>query len=270
MSDQTEHPDLVWMLFLGSALFKLGHYEDAVTTLKYAVEVDPQSTVTHYRLGGVLQDLGRYDEALEEYKAVIKLDPNDAYAHNGLGDVYDAQGDYEQAMVEYQRAIEINPHDDYSFKRIGNVYYMLGKLDQAIVAQKRALELNPDDAFPHNRLGIIYQAQGKMQEALQEYTKAIELSPSRGLYRTGLISLLRKLNRTAEADEQIKIAHNLMENEAEYDRACFEAMTGNAKEALTFLKTALDKKQVSVEWIVRDPDLEPLRNHPRFKALTAW
>ena len=55
--------------------------------------------------------------------------------------------------------------------------------------------------------------------------------------------------------------------ETEYDRACFESICGNVDEALALLKVALEKKQTPFAWARRDPDLDFIRDDPRFKAL---
>jgi hypothetical protein len=52
-----------------------------------------------------------------------------------------------------------------------------------------------------------------------------------------------------------------------YNRACFEAIQGNADEAIALLKIALEKRLVSTAVVRRDPDFDFIRDDPRFKAL---
>jgi len=60
-----------------------------------------------------------------------------------------------------------------------------------------------------------------------------------------------------------------MTSEKEYDRACFAAICGNPDEAIELLKIALEKKQTSLDWVRRDPDLDFIRDDRRFKTLIA-
>ncbi len=60
-----------------------------------------------------------------------------------------------------------------------------------------------------------------------------------------------------------------MAGEKEYDQACFAAICGNSDEAIELLKIALEKKQTSLDWVRRDPDLDFIRDDPRFKAIVS-
>lgn len=54
-----------------------------------------------------------------------------------------------------------------------------------------------------------------------------------------------------------------------FNAACFEARVGNADAAFAHLKTALDRNREGVEpYLASDPDLESLRDDPRFAELT--
>jgi len=50
-----------------------------------------------------------------------------------------------------------------------------------------------------------------------------------------------------------------------YNVACFFALTGEAEEALDLLENSI----VVRSWIENDPELDSLRNHPRYHALIA-
>jgi len=63
------------------------------------------------------------------------------------------------------------------------------------------------------------------------------------------------------------VGYRLIQNENEYNRACFESICGNMEKALNLLKIALEKGQSSKEWVKQDPDLENLRDDPRFKEI---
>ncbi|HJZ04972.1 MAG TPA: hypothetical protein VJ327_03835 [Patescibacteria group bacterium] len=91
--------------------------------------------------------------------------------------------------------------------------------------------------------------------------------PDYALPRISLIAILKKLGREVEANQQEKSTRELVQNEAEYDRACFESICGNKERALQLLKIAFRKKPSTKEWAKKDLDLENIRNDPRFKKL---
>jgi hypothetical protein len=58
-----------------------------------------------------------------------------------------------------------------------------------------------------------------------------------------------------------------MESDKEYNRACFESISGNADQAFSLLETALEKKQCQTATLRSDPDLDFIREDARFEAL---
>jgi len=58
-----------------------------------------------------------------------------------------------------------------------------------------------------------------------------------------------------------------MENESEYNIGVFESVCGNADKAIQMLAIALVKKQTGLNKLQRDPNLDFIRNDPRFQQL---
>jgi hypothetical protein len=58
-----------------------------------------------------------------------------------------------------------------------------------------------------------------------------------------------------------------MENENEYNQACFESISGDADRAIALLEIALEKQQIQPVMVRSDPDLDFIRKDPRFEAL---
>lgn len=55
---------------------------------------------------------------------------------------------------------------------------------------------------------------------------------------------------------------------ASYNMACIEAQRGDVALAISHLSQAIDAGFADFDWISRDPDLDPLRADPLFRALT--
>jgi hypothetical protein len=51
-----------------------------------------------------------------------------------------------------------------------------------------------------------------------------------------------------------------------YNLACFEALTGEHEQALAHLRCAVDLDPRAREWLVDDPDLDPIRGAEGFPA----
>lgn len=171
------------------------------------------------------------------------------------------------AIAAYQKVTEINPENDRAWDSLGNLYRASEKYDDAIMAFKRAIQLHPGKEVYFYHLGLVYAAERLYEDAIDAFQQVIALNPEYTFAHCALAGYYRKLGREAEAQQHIELALPKMEGEKEYDRACFEAICGNADGALELLKIALEKKQTSIDWVRRDPDLDFIRDDPRFKAL---
>ena len=117
--------------------------------------------------------------------------------------------------------------------------------------------------------GLVYQTKGEIELALHDYRQAVELLPDYGLARMSLFGLLMKTGKVSEAGKHEELARLFAKNDSEYNQACFEALCGNDDDALDLLETAFANGQSSKVWARQDPDLESLRENPRFKQLVS-
>ncbi len=104
-------------------------------------------------------------------------------------------------------------------------------------------------------------------KAIQALQDVIALNPNYVLAHCALAAYYRRLGKEAEAQEHIAIARPSMEYEKEYNRACFESISGNTDLAFALLETALEKEQIQTAMLRSDPDLDFIRSDPRFVAL---
>ena len=49
--------------------------DDAIGHYRQAIEIKPDSALTHNNLGNILEAQGRIDEAVEHYRRALKIDP---------------------------------------------------------------------------------------------------------------------------------------------------------------------------------------------------
>jgi len=173
----------------------------------------------------------------------------------------------EKDIAKFKRVVEINPGNAFAWDTLGGLYKAKGRYAEAISAFEQAVVLSPDKSFYHYHLGLVYAAQKRYDEAIHAFESVIKLDPQYSLAHATLAGYYRKFDREADAQNHIRIAQSLMRGENEYNRACFEAICGNADQAIELLKIALDKKQTPMDWAKRDPDLDFIREDPRYLAL---
>jgi hypothetical protein len=93
------------------------------------------------------------------------------------------------------------------------------------------------------------------------------MNPNFVLGHCALAANYRRVGNEADAQEHIAIARPSMEYEKEYNRACFESISGNTDQAFALLETAIEKDQVQTAMLRSDPDLDFIRNDARFEAI---
>jgi tetratricopeptide (TPR) repeat protein len=153
---------------------------------------------------------------------------------------------------------------------LGGNYKALGQYEEAINAYRRAVSLDSSKAFYFHHLGLVFAAVGNNEDAIGAFERVIEIDPNHSLAHATLGGYYRKNGKEELAQAHITKARSLLAtDENEYNRACMEAICGNTDQALELLELALKNKQTYVNWARKDPDLDFIRNDPRFHALLA-
>jgi tetratricopeptide (TPR) repeat protein len=134
----------------GTALAKLGRYNESFEAFDKAIELNPQ-TVAFVWLskGEALNESKRYDEAVKAYDKVIDLSPESATIPSALaccskGDALLAWGKYDEAVKAYDKAIEQYPLDAMgaqAWYKKGLALKALGRQAEADASNVRAKEL---------------------------------------------------------------------------------------------------------------------------------
>jgi tetratricopeptide (TPR) repeat protein len=85
---------------------------DAIKQYQAVLQLDPSSSLAHYRLGDIHFKLRNYNAAMEEFRRALdgNLDPKwiEVWCHLNLGKIFDVTGQRDRALNEYQRALQTN------------------------------------------------------------------------------------------------------------------------------------------------------------------
>jgi len=162
---------------LGVAQKSLGLFNEAATSYRRALKLNPKYSEAHNNLGNVLKELGQLDEVVASYLRALQIKPNDAITHNNLGTALKTLEDFEGAADNYRRAIELRPNYIEAYTNLGNLLKDFDQFNDAIDNYQQALKCDPncDDAL----LGIaqINVVTGKLKEAAIHAEQAIALKP---------------------------------------------------------------------------------------------
>ena len=186
--------------------FKLGTLalmrEDSQTAMEYyqsGVDANPENASLHFNLAAAAEKLNNLPKAEAAYREVIRLNPDFVYAYNNLGLILERSHRMEEAEAVYRAALKADP--DYNFARLnlGSLLQSEGRTEEAQAMYQESVKLDPKNAWGYFYLGNSYYRQGEFEAALNAYNQSIALNPK---YAPAyyLVSLtLQKLNREDEA-----------------------------------------------------------------------
>jgi adenylate cyclase len=215
--------------------------EDADRLSQRALELAPTLAEAHAARGLSLFLLRRVEEAEAAFQESLELDPLLFQARYFHGRACFQEGRLEEAAEEFQRAAEIR--EDYQAAFLAaQASEALGRTQEAQVRRTKALEvvekhmeLNPDDPRAATMRAVSLCRLGRPEEGLIWAEKALEIDPN---------------------DPGVR-----------YNVACLYSLEGRVEEAIRCLEEALEAGFQNKEWFGNDPDLDPLRGHPRFQSL---
>ena len=132
---------------MGTALFRLQRYEEALESLARAaaLQPDPALAGTVQRLmGRAAQELGRFEAAAEHYAGALQIDPQDSEALDRFAMLRFGQQRYAEALERYRTLVEIDGGSAQTHVNLGATLYYLGRVAEAARSFEHALSLDPD------------------------------------------------------------------------------------------------------------------------------
>ena len=215
--------------------------DKALAVSQQALDLDPDLAEAHSSRGWALVQLRQYDAAEKHFDIAIQLDPQLFEAYYEYARACRMQGKAEKALELFKKATELRPEDYEAALFLSSAYNKLQMenehkeaITNALKVTRTHLELNPDDARAlYLGAGNLIQ-KGENEEALLWLEKAVSIDP----------------NETAVL----------------YNATCIYSMLGIEDKALDYFERCIASGYASREWIENDPDLDPIREHPRFQA----
>jgi adenylate cyclase len=208
----------------------------------------------------------------------LDLDPELAEAHSARGLAVSLSKQYEQAEKEFQAALQLNPKQFEAYYFYGRTCFVQGKLEEAARLFELAESVKPEDCQAPSLLAFISRTLGHKQKCkdahrrtLAKVERSLEFNPddSRALYLGA--SALAELGDREKAFEWARKSYSLDPEDPYivYGIACFHSQLGKIDEALDYFEKAVRAGFTQLEWINNDSDFDPIRDHPRFKAILA-
>jgi tetratricopeptide (TPR) repeat protein len=166
-------------LRIGETYRRKGDYQNAVSNLKQAQAIQPESVTIAGTLALALEAGGQSGAATEHYRGVLKLDPDNAVAMNNLAYLLSENGgDLDEALSLAQKARKTQPDMTEISDTVGWIYLKKGSPDDAIAAFDTVVQKEPARAEYHYHLAMALVQKGDKFAAMQQLKAALNCSPS--------------------------------------------------------------------------------------------
>ncbi len=140
---------LGWLTYLqGQFAESTGYYNKAIELMPYAIEP---------RLGVVLpvSATGNWEVVISHYNKILAIDPNNTVTLYRLGLINYDRKNYKQAAQYFEKVVNLYPFDYQSILMLGWTNYRLGKTREAKVLFSKALLYYPEDVSAKEGLSLI-------------------------------------------------------------------------------------------------------------------
>ena len=217
--------------------------EEILAVTAEALALDPNLAEAHAAHGEALAVISRRDEARIAFERALQLDPNSFEANYGFGRFCFRTNEHERAVLLYKRALELQPDDSQAPLMLSLTLETLGRKDEAneygrlgIKRAEEQLRQHPESSRPAQLGGVVLAKLGETERGKEWMERALEIDP----------------------DDRLAL----------YNAACLWAQIEEPDRAFDFLERW--SKVVAIEtreWMMHDPDLHPLRDHPRYAKM---
>lgn len=232
----------------------------AETAARMALLRDSTLGEAHATLG-LMRAFAHWDwtGADAEFRHAIALSPNLASAHSWYAVTLIARAQFDAALDQLRDAQRLDPLSMPIAYSIGETMFYARRWNQATAQARTVLELDSTYLGGYNLLWRIGAETQRYDDALAAMRKQRDSS--------GAPIVLARMGRLAEARARIAAIPATTAREMPYFVACLYAATGDRDSALTWLERAYRVGQIDLVSMGVDPEMDALREDPRFRAL---
>jgi tetratricopeptide (TPR) repeat protein len=158
----------------GGLLRDIGRFDEALTKLKRAQELNPLSLPINTSIGVTFLYAHQHDQAIEQCKKALELDPNFPWAHTVLAKAYVQKSLYREAIAELQKAVSLSGGSFGYLADLAHVYAVAGDRDKALEILEELEDQSEQKYVTSYGMALIYVGLGEKDQALEFLEKAVK------------------------------------------------------------------------------------------------
>ena len=234
-----------------------------------AEAIDPSHpTVQESRAGRLIWGEWRFAEGEEAYAQSLEADPTDSGTRAGHAHVLLFFNRDEEALREAEAAAEVDPFSTIVQSFRAMTLNFLRRYEDAEAVLLAARERDPEAPLILSTLRTTYHLLGRHEEAMGMWRASYRGDPEalaaleRGYETGGYAAALRGV-----ADLFLTRVDTMYVRPWQVSTLLLRG--GMAEESLPYLEQAFEEHDNNMPYITVDPIFDPVRQHPRFRALVA-
>ncbi len=258
--------------------------EAIIRLCRRATEIDPGYAQAWALIAVTQVNLRFYagstgDTGLDSAERALTLDANLAEAHAAKGVVLIHDGDVEGARKEIEVALRLDPESYEVNRAAARLHYSTREIDASIPFFEKAASLMEADYWSAGMVVSAYKALGDEEGArnaarrvLARTEKLIAQDPNNGSALGFAVTALGILGDASRARDLVGRALLLDPDNMNmrYNLACSLVELGDIDGAFDLLEPLFETLSIElIQWSKTDSDLDGVRDHPRFKSMTA-
>jgi TolB-like protein/lipopolysaccharide biosynthesis regulator YciM len=142
-------------------------FAEAEGEFKHAIVLIPSYATAHHWYALCLRELGRFDEALSEILRAEELDPLSPVISYHVQYSYLCRGDDEGVLKRIQKIREIDAKSPFAFLALVDYYLVKSDYEQALTSYRKLKELWPENPLLDSYLAYIYAVTGRREQAIE-------------------------------------------------------------------------------------------------------
>lgn len=236
-----QNDDYTIYYIAGTACMATKNFDEAVTFLEKAIELNPEHSQLYNNLGTCYVTIGNLEKAYENFLKASEYDPNNSITYFNIASILQIQNKHKEACEYFRKAYIIEPQDNYLVS-LALSEVKSNQLEEAIRHYKILVSHHPEKPNFQYNLACCYDASGEYASAIGILAHLVLLNPKSVSMSRKLASIYVKVGQFVNAKElyeKILIQGNVS-FEIYYEFAHICVKTGDMDKAEKILKKVVE------------------------------
>lgn len=176
----------------GVDAFDSSAYQEAIRSLKKAIELDPSNLEFHYYLGLTYNAMKQYEDALDVFESIVDKEPvKFRKVYFEIACIYSRQKEYQKAIDTLSLIEGIDPKEPRTYLEKGYAYQKLKDYYKAVDNFNKAKDIYPKfTQLAYYNIAVVHFEAEEFDKAEEMFSKTIEVNPDTAIAQNARQSMI--------------------------------------------------------------------------------